>query len=93
MNTKKTSELKVGEIIVFDGNLCHCEGDSTVTNPRLFSINEKWFRTFIIPTVGEKLVEVTSTKYFLNEYTIFLNAKDGANEQEVHMENTFLCNF
>ena len=36
-NTKGTIELEVGEVIVFDGNLCHCGGDSTVTNPRLFS--------------------------------------------------------
>jgi hypothetical protein len=30
-NTMKTIELKVGEVIVFDRNLCHCGGDSTVT--------------------------------------------------------------
>jgi hypothetical protein len=32
--TKKRIQLNVGEVIVFDGNLCHCGGDSTVTNPR-----------------------------------------------------------
>jgi hypothetical protein len=215
-----TIELEVGEIIIFDGNLCHCGGDSTVTNPRFFStfgssfkaleknnyikdciqcskpcfecsfiervrekglffgdvkrystfslihhgftilnvgnwkanvafdkevkklsqwdhvagINfhdmgqdavnrgkklkrtkkraiitantcsssvliqknlpaiEKWFRTFVVQTVETKLSEVTRTKYNVNEYTLFLNAKDGANEEEVHMDNALLCN-
>jgi hypothetical protein len=219
-STKMEIDVEVGEIIIFDGNLCHCGGDSTVTNPRIFStfgstfkaleknnyikeciqcsnpcfkcssieklrekglffgdvkrystfslinhgftiinvgtwkatvafdrefkklsnwdhiagINfhdmgqdalnrgkklkrtkkraiisantcsssvliqknlpaiEKWFKTFVVETVEKKLSKVTKTKYKVNEYTLFLNAKDGANEQEVHMDNALLCN-
>jgi hypothetical protein len=53
---------------------------------------EEWFKTKVVITVEEKLREATGTKYNLNEYTLFCNAKDGANEQEVHMDNALLCN-
>ena len=52
---------------------------------------EEWFKTKVVTTVEEKLREATSTKYNLNEYTLFCNVKFGANEQEVHMDNALLC--
>ena len=42
---KKRIQLNVGEVIVFDEHLCHCGGDSTVTNPRLFSTFGSTFKT------------------------------------------------